>query len=420
LKPPRTSYKPKRMSKGRSSSKKQQQQNFSSSMSDLGQSDESILRRSGWKNPKYRVPNNKTSNESASTATVTTGSLSHTSLSYTSRSPSRRVSFSSYDNEGGGVNQVDDDGPPRVVLSASLQNIQIPEEECSYVVKPSVPPQLMGSINSSKTVSSNSTASPSTSTTQIFDLPWLDKASNGKLHGLYSGPVSSLLAPHGEGTLILEGNCFLKFYGHWIDGELISPLMNEDEKREQDRTRSLLAGDDEKSSKEFKTKSSKEYKKKSSKDRKKKKKDKRRGSSSSARDISPAHSGGSDKSKNKPRHLRETKYGLGEVARTPRDMVIRRSNEKAIHSASLLKKYDQAFVKRSNGLWTCSVQADRALQPTTASSARWYTKSEIDETMSLEEAMLFVINEDGATKIIKKRHWGKFIRCLYHHVDGDK
>ena len=69
---------------------------------------------------------------------------------------------------------------------------------------------------------------------------------------------------------------------------------------------------------------------------------------------------------------------------------------------------------------TCSVLADRSLQPTTASSSRWYAKHEIDqETMKLEESMLFVINGDGATKIIKKRYWGKFIRRL-HRDDDDK
>ena len=55
---------------------------------------------------------------------------------------------------------------------------------------------------------------------------------------------------------------------------------------------------------------------------------------------------------NKPRRRRRIqRYTLGEVARTPRDMVILRSNDKAIESASTLKKYDQAFLKRSNGLW---------------------------------------------------------------------
>ena len=64
--------------------------------------------------------------------------------------------------------------------------------------------------------------------------------------------------------------------------------------------------------------------------------------------------------------------------------------------------------------------ADRALQPKTSSSSHWYTKHEIEkETMELEESMLFVINEDGATKIVKRRHWGRFVRRMQNR-DGDK
>ena len=60
---------------------------------------------------------------------------------------------------------------------------------------------------------------------------------------------------------------------------------------------------------------------------------------------------------------------------------------------------------------TCCVLAERALQPKSAS--RWYTKDEIDkETTELEESMLFVIDEDGATKIVKRRHWGAFVRRM--------
>ena len=57
--------------------------------------------------------------------------------------------------------------------------------------------------------------------------------------------------------------------------------------------------------------------------------------------------------------------------------------------------------------------ADRAAQPTNAPSTRahWHTQVEIDaEITKLEECMLFVINEDGSTKIVRKRHWGKFVR----------
>ena len=45
------------------------------------------------------------------------------------------------------------------------------------------------------------------------------------------------------------------------------------------------------------------------------------------------------------------KYALGEIAHTPRDMVVHRSNKKAIEAASMLQKHKQAFLKRSNGVW---------------------------------------------------------------------
>ena len=61
--------------------------------------------------------------------------------------------------------------------------------------------------------------------------------------------------------------------------------------------------------------------------------------------------------------------------------------------------------------------ANRALQPASSSSSHWHTPEELDEeTMELEDTMLFVINEDGATKVVKKRHWGRYIRCL--QIDG--
>lgn len=56
---------------------------------------------------------------------------------------------------------------------------------------------------------------------------------------------------------------------------------------------------------------------------------------------------------------------------------------------------------------------DRSLQPVNADSSRsgWHTRDEIDEqTMDLEESMLFLINEKGKTKVVKERHWGRNIR----------
>lgn len=138
----------------------------------------------------------------------------------------------------------------------------------------------------------------------------------------------------------------------------------------------------------------------------------------------------------------QLKYTLGEACRTPIDMIINRSNKKAIQSAALLKKWDQVFIKRSNGLWTVAVMIDRALQPAapreeessssqllskkknkrhsrrsaeprnnhpTHKSSHWCTVWEIDPTlMELDECMLFAIDGDGATKIINRKSLGKY------------
>lgn len=268
------------------------------------------------------------------------------------------------------------------------------------------------------------------------------------MHGLYSGPANDLLQPHGEGTLVLERNNFLKFYGNWVNGDLVSPLRNEDEQRYQEtcgnaKECNMYPFYDNRGMpcKEHKEKPSKVYKnewinqyikessrtcrKKSSRDSKKKtSKESRLSSSGSSAsgdcmndppDPPPKKSSQTTTTKVKRSHRRpqKQKYAIGEVAHSPRDMIIYRSSEKGIQAASLMKKYDQAFLKRSNGLWTCAVLADRALQPATSAGSRWYPKCEIDKrTMELEESMLFVINEDGATKIVKRRHWGRFVRCM--------
>mmetsp|Transcript_8968 Transcript_8968/g.19420 ORF Transcript_8968/g.19420 Transcript_8968/m.19420 type:complete len:483 (-) Transcript_8968:401-1849(-) len=354
--------------------------------------------------PKYR---SKTSiGSSGSTATTVVFAANNTS-------PTRGGSRSSRNLDEG--------------KSDSIKGWHIVEEEPS----PNTPGALpLSACNKGKETALKGPPPPSRNSgvdraTHVFDLPWRDNASDGRLHGHYSGPVDNKLRPHGEGMLVLEGNSFLKFYGRWTKGELVSPLINEDEKRERE-----LAN-----TKEQKRKSSREHTRKSrNESRRKSRSCKRR--ISTRLDCSDHLNGDNRKPKElvstdsstiaackndtSPRRRPPQKYGLGDVARTPRHMVIQRSKDKAIHSASLLKKYDQAFIKRSNGLWTCAVLAERALQPTTASSSHWYAKHEIDsEKMDLEESMLFVTNEDGATKIVKRRHWARFIRCL-RKDDDDK
>ena len=45
----------------------------------------------------------------------------------------------------------------------------------------------------------------------------------------------------------------------------------------------------------------------------------------------------------------------------------------------------------------------------------WHTVDEVkksSQTMEMEECMLFVIDEDGSTKIVKKKHYGAYVRRL--------
>jgi hypothetical protein len=98
-------------------------------------------------------------------------------------------------------------------------------------------------------------------------------------------------------------------------------------------------------------------------------------------------------------------------------MIICRSNHKATESASRLKKWDGAFVKRSCGAWTYAVLIERALQPLAVTKKRheyfyWATVWEVDPRDEMEESMLFAIDGDGSTKIIPRRAWAKYVRRI--------
>ena len=267
------------------------------------------------------------------------------------------------------------------------------------------------SNNGNNNAPSDETSKHDESCTKVFDLPWHDTTSQSYsnssrlvgLHGLYSGPVNNEFKPNGSGTLILEGNKFLKFYGIWNDGILVTNLMNEDEMKlhhDWKKQNSRLDGYDSSASSSCSSKMSnrssrsrydRSYRKRQHTKRKKDKKKKRKKSSKEynpdgeftttnnrllnvrsghpqqehvnqhsstlatstlATEYDDPTTATTNSNNNKPRRRRRIqRYTLGEVARTPRDMVILRSNNKAIESASTLKKYDQAFLKRSNGLW---------------------------------------------------------------------
>jgi len=284
---------------------------------------------------------------------------------------------------------------------------------------------------------------------QVFDLPWVDNRPDSNLQGRYSGPVDESLLPHGKGTLVLQGNESLQFFGLFEHGTLASTLICDGERKNpttvsEVETRNSVTAANVKNSGRVPQEPSgvilddvpfvptvqpkivdqtKLKSKAAVVDRR-----------PSNETFSPANIQITSNSKERPSSRTSNgpmsdlqsvssrqKYALGDIARTPRDMIIHKSNNEAIHSASLLKKYEQAFLKRSNGLWTAAILADRSLQPTNTSGARgnsshWYAEWEIDpETMELEDSMLFVINGDGATKIVQRRHWGKFVRRMNRH-----
>ncbi|EJK65496.1 hypothetical protein THAOC_13629 [Thalassiosira oceanica] len=260
--------------------------------------------------------------------------------------------------------------------------------------------------------------------TKVVDLPWVDFKT--KLHGRFSGPVDARLRPHGDGSLILQGNPFLVFYGTWRDGNLVSPLLNEDEKKEREvaaargsakRPISVMPH----SRTDLPNSLGGRARRTSDASLSDRSSSKIPASNSSFCSLSdtrrqPSGSSGSRATAGRRKKRNPRLYKLGEVCRSPSDMIIYRSNRDAINSASLLDKMDQAFLKRSTGLWTCAVLAERSLQPQLKGiKNHWFTSDEIEDlpnNVEMEESLLFVIDEDGATKIVKRKHWGRFVRRM--------
>jgi hypothetical protein len=87
-------------------------------------------------------------------------------------------------------------------------------------------------------------------------------------------------------------------------------------------------------------------------------------------------------------------YTLGEVARSSSHMVIENCPRAAFGNVSQMKHYDFAFIKRTDGAWTYGILAHRS--------------SDDDN----DECMMFVINKDGSTKLIRKKQWVEYIRCV--------
>lgn len=241
--------------------------------------------------------------------------------------------------------------------------------------------------------------------TSVVGLPWSDNVTGGKLHGSYSGPVDDQMRPHGEGSLVLQNNRFLRFHGRWARGDLVSPLRNDDE----GRAKGVHSNSCHETQGQGQDNPSKGCGGKPIMPMKSTYSDLCEDLVGGSLVERPTESFGASQN----RRLCEPRYRPGQVARTTRHMVIRGTDEAAARSASSLKIYHRAFLKRPNGLWTCSILVDRALQPADGVGSRWYDGDEIDrDAMSLEECMLFVVDEDGSTEIVRRELCGKVVRRI--------
>eukprot|EP00956_Cyclotella_meneghiniana_P001416 scaffold1555_cov66-Cyclotella_meneghiniana.AAC.3 len=88
-------------------------------------------------------------------------------------------------------------------------------------------------------------------------------------------------------------------------------------------------------------------------------------------------------------------YTLGETLRSSSHMIIETRPQDTFESVCQLKNYDFAFVRRSNGSWTYSILARRS-----------------QDSREDEESMMFVLNQEGQTKVLEKEKWGRHIRRL--------
>ena len=245
-------------------------------------------------------------------------------------------------------------------------------------------------------------------TTHVINMPWSDDREG--LHGKYCGPLRcDTLKPHGDGTLAVEiRGENLTFYGSWDNGELVSslspvpPQVRETRKSQTSNVSDHLHVETTSSSSRSSSVSSLGGK-----------------IETAHNSLSPRRATREDIKEDITRtinmaDLLNRPYTLGEACRTPSDMIAYKSNKKAIESAALLEKWDQAFIRRSNGIWTVAVMIDKAMQPKdTKKRARWCTAWEIDpHSMDLEESLLFTVDSNGGTKIINRKSWGQNVRRM--------
>ncbi len=116
-------------------------------------------------------------------------------------------------------------------------------------------------------------------------------------------------------------------------------------------------------------------------------------------------------------HQHNPKYELGDTVRSSKDFL----REGSITNVFKLRTHDFAFVKRSDGRYTYAILANRSYQSRDAMEKKTtllpesYPNDSVENEVvddDMEEVMLFVINQTGSTKLIRKKHWAKCIRCL--------
>jgi len=87
-------------------------------------------------------------------------------------------------------------------------------------------------------------------------------------------------------------------------------------------------------------------------------------------------------------------YQLGQTVRSTSHIKIPTSSQNAMQQVSTLMKYDFAFIKRSNGLYSYAILAYRS------------------NNDKKGESLTFVMDDKGCTKMIRKKYWCEYIRLV--------
>jgi len=79
-------------------------------------------------------------------------------------------------------------------------------------------------------------------------------------------------------------------------------------------------------------------------------------------------------------------------------MIIEPTHKRAAQAANSLKKYEYAFIRRSDGSYSYAIVACRSF------------RSKNGATAEEEECIMFVVDEKGSTKVVGQKHWGDVVR----------